>query len=184
MNILYIHGFASRFDPHSSKIVALEKLGSVGGIDLDYTEPVENIFAELEQEISEGEYDLLVGTSLGGYWAAKTGTELGLPFVAVNPSIAPKDNLWEYVGHGVTHFGTEYDLGVDVIRGYEDFPTEGFGLILLDAGDDVIDSTATANALYDSYYVVTYPGGSHRFEHMEEAVEEIDTFIASSMLIG
>ncbi|MEO1945163.1 MAG: YqiA/YcfP family alpha/beta fold hydrolase, partial [Candidatus Thioglobus sp.] len=37
--------------------------------------------------------DLLVGTSMGGYMVAAIGDKLGVPFVAINPAIEPRESL-------------------------------------------------------------------------------------------
>lgn len=36
IRIMYLHGYGSRFDPHSDKMQVLSRLGEVFGPDLDY----------------------------------------------------------------------------------------------------------------------------------------------------
>lgn len=178
MNIHYIHGFASSFDPTSTKIQALSQLGPVGGQNLDYTRPTEQLIEAALANAPWESIDLIAGTSMGGWLAAVLGTRLGKPFVAINPSIAPQNTLGKYIGSGVDFQGQPYELTEAVVGSYFDIPKTGNGLILLDEQDEVIDARATEGALKDHYPVVMFPGGNHRFAHMEEALPLIREFLA------
>ena len=43
MNIAYLHGFASNFDPQSNKVNILKKIGSVDGVDIDYCQDAKTL---------------------------------------------------------------------------------------------------------------------------------------------
>lgn len=175
--ILYIHGFASSFKPNSEKILGLKRLGEVLGVNLDYTESPGVVFRKIEAVVQREHVDVLAGTSLGGYWSAKVGTALKLPFVAMNPAIEPGKTLRKYIGRGETYFGESYYLKEITVDAYEDFPLSGNGLILLDLEDDVLNAHHTKKVLNDDYPVICFEGGSHRFEHIDEAISDIDDFI-------
>ncbi len=51
MNILYIHGFGSNFDGTSPKVSALKTLGTVTGLDIDYTKSHDEIFESITNHI-------------------------------------------------------------------------------------------------------------------------------------
>ena len=176
MKIFYIHGFGSSFDETSAKITTLKTLGEVSGVDIDYTKSFSDIKKLLIEKIIESKADLIVGTSMGGYYAAELGNELGVPFVAINPAITPYISLQKYVGNGVDWTGKSYSLKKKTVDEYHDISTTGAGLILLDNGDDVIDSTKTFETLKDKYSVKCFEGGSHRFEHMNESLDLIKCF--------
>jgi predicted esterase YcpF (UPF0227 family) len=182
-NILYIHGFASQFDPQSGKNRMLAEMGDLYGVNLDYTRPHHEVKQRLRYAISEHDIDVVVGTSLGGYWAGVMGGE-GLPFIALNPAINPKETLRKYIGDGETYFGEPYHLAEEVLEDYQPFPLEGWGLILLDEGDEVLDSQQTKQLLDDHYHVIMYPGGTHRFAHIEEAQNEIRKFLNRLIIKG
>ncbi|TVP89490.1 MAG: hypothetical protein EA348_08000 [Pseudomonadaceae bacterium] len=177
MNIHYIHGFASAFDPNSAKIKVLGKLGPVSGQNLDYTLHTEQLIDKALEQGSWRSLELIAGTSMGGWLAAVLGTRLDIPFVAINPSVQPHLTLGKYIGQGVDFQGQPYALTAAVVESYFDLPTGGKGLILLDEGDDVIDARATQAALQDHYPVICFPGGNHRFAHMAEALPMIEAFV-------
>lgn len=75
------------------------------------------------------------------------------------------------LGEGVTHFGEPFRLTEEVVDSYRDlaFRTDGPGRVVLDMGDEVISSKETLDTVVD-LPILTFPGGSHRFDHMEELV--------------
>lgn len=171
-SILYCHGFASNFDPDKPKIRALERIAPVRGVTVDYTlNPFDPFHAYLDT-LKGAESPLIVGTSLGGFFAAWIGSELKLPFVAINPAIRPFSSLRAYLGEGVTHFDEPFLLTEAVVDAYRDltFRTDGPGRVVLDMGDEVINSRDTLNEVCDLLPVLTFPGGSHRFDHMDALV--------------
>ncbi len=96
MNILYIHGFGSNFDGTSPKVSALKTLGTVTGLDIDYTKFHDEIFESIANHIKTNSITLLVGTSMGGFFSAycgDCGANLEIPFVALNPVISPQNTL-------------------------------------------------------------------------------------------
>jgi len=174
MNILYLHGFGSKYDPTSAKIQSLAKIGTVFGIDLDYSKSFASIKKTVQEAIVEHDIDLLVGTSLGGYIASQCGA--GLPFVAINPVINPSQALLKYLDTTEDYYGRKIKLRPELIKKLPTFNTNGAGLILLDAGDDVINPSETRSALDNYYTVITHKGGDHRFQHMEESILSIEEF--------
>jgi len=176
MNIYYCHGFASRFDRGKSKVQTLATLGPVSGCNIDYTCRADEV---VKLAIEEGHFtniDLIVGTSMGGWLAATLGSRLGIPFVAINPSIDPSQTLRKYIGSGVDFQGQPYTQTESIVASYYPIAKNGYGLILLDEGDEVIDSLETQKVLDGHYDVKLFSGGNHRFEHMKEALPLIEAF--------
>ena len=171
-SILYCHGFASSFDPDKPKIRELERIAPVRGVTVDYARNPFEAFNAYLDALEGAERPLIVGTSLGGFFAAWVGSELNLPFVAINPAIRPGSSLRAYLGEGVTHFGEPFTLTEEVVDAYRDltFRTDGPGRVVLDMGDEVISSQDTLDTVID-LPVLTFPGGSHWFDHMRELVD-------------
>ena len=165
----YLHGFASRFDITSDKLKTLAKLGPVYGHDIDYTQGAEDVI----EDSLEVNPDLLVGTSMGGWLAGVLGAESGVPFVAINPVTDPAHTLRHWIGQGVDHQGQAYQLTDEVVSSYYPFTHHGSGIVLLDQGDELLPWKDTVGALGDYFPVHSFEGGSHRFEHMEEALKLI-----------
>ena len=115
MNILYIHGFKSQFKEQSDKVQALNKLGKVSGITLDYTQTFDGIKNILHKFVLDKDIDLVVGTSLGGYYSSIIGASAGIPFVAINPVVDPVLTLSKYIGDGFTFAGDAYTLKKETI---------------------------------------------------------------------
>ena len=183
MNILYVHGFGSQFDETSNKIQSLKDLGTVFGVNIDYTRSKHELFEELCLVAIELGIDLLVGTSMGGYMAAAVGDKLGIPFVAINPAIKPDEPLKKYLGTHKTYYGEPYTLSEETTCTFGSIETTGCGLILLDKGDDVIPYQDTKQLLEKHYSVKVFEGGSHRFEHMSESISLIDDFYFQAGLV-
>lgn len=169
----YLHGFASRFDITSDKLKTLARLGPVYGHDIDYAQGSEGVIEDSLDKLMQVNPDLLVGTSMGGWLAGILGAETGIPFVAINPVTDPALTLKPWIGQGVDHQGLAYQLTAEVVSGYYPFTHYGSGLVLLDQGDELLPWNDTARALGDYYPVYSFEGGSHRFEHMEEALKLI-----------
>lgn len=176
MRIAYFHGFGSKFDPNNPKVVALSKLGEVVGVDVDYTNYAADVVEIATMWVIKTSPDLIVGTSMGGWLAADVGTLCGVPFVAINPSIKPSLTLAKHPSHGIDYAGREYELPVEVVLSYSDITIGGFGLVIVDRGDDVIDSYETTLHMEPTHYILAFEGGSHRFDHIEESLGAIERF--------
>ncbi len=173
VGILYCHGWGSRFDPRKNKIRALAKMRSVDGITVDYTMHPQVVFGMYAARLKLHPEALVVGTSLGGFYAAWLGAEFDRPFIAINPAIAPSTTLRAYIGHGVNHVGELFELTQDCVKAYNalSFRLDGQGTIVLDMGDEILDAQATLDFVRGRLPVVMFDGGSHRFDHMADLIE-------------
>ena len=177
VNIIYIHGFASKFDPNSTKIKELSKLGDVNGFNIDYTLGESSIIKESMSQITKNKPDLIVGTSMGGWLSTKLSEISSCPFVALNPVIFPSVTLKRYIGRHKDFYGNGYFLEQKVLDDFTDISTSGHGIIFLDKGDELIDSSYSKKYLEPYYNVISYEGGSHRFEHITESLNIIQNFM-------
>ncbi|MRH77641.1 hypothetical protein GH984_02870 [Spiribacter sp. C176] len=184
MDFVYIHGFNSAFDPSSEKIRHLCRIGDVRGIEYDSFGSYPEILRKLASQISIQDETIFVGTSLGGFWAAEMGRQISAPSVIINPCVEPRTSLRKYIGAELTNHvtGESKTLSQASVLSYEkrlDEQTAQYTflpLVLLDMGDEVIDSHTTQNLL-ESYPMTCFEGGSHRFEHMEEAIDDIEHYV-------
>jgi len=183
MNILYIHGFGCHFNKHSEKVLGLSEIGMVFGVDIDYTKTCPDIERSILQAAMNNDIDLLVGTSMGGFCSSVAGESLGIPFVAINPVLSPKQSLSKYIGEGVTFSGEPYTLNKETLSSYPSFALNGCGFILLDRGDELIDAEQTQRALETHYRTKIFAGGNHRFTHIKESLGDIKDFVDNSSCI-
>lgn len=122
---------------------------------------------------------VLVGSSLGGYYASYLAREYGASMVLINPSIHPDETLTRCLGHHRNEAtGEEYVLTREQLRALRDYrlpacdpgvPT----LLLLDAEDELLDYRVAEAWYRGCGKTIVYAGGSHRFEHLKESVGEI-----------
>lgn len=136
-------------------------------------------FARVRAEHPNDKKLLLVGSSLGGFWARHLAPELGAGMVLINPGIHPDVELLDVVGPNKNEAtGEEYVLTVAQVKAlarckhpHRDpkVPT----LLLLDEGDDLLDHRVAKGYYRGCGKTIIYPGGSHRFDHMAEALPEI-----------
>ena len=178
LSIVYLHGFASKFDYDSVKVKGLMQIGNVSGFNIDYTQHQSDILELAINEIHNKEFDLIVGSSMGGWLASQVANSLNLPFVAINPAISPSNLLKPYIGTHEDYYGMNFTLTEPVVTSFSDFSTEGDGLILLDEKDELIDSLKTKHILEPYFQVKMFSGGDHRFQHIEESLDIINSFYA------
>lgn len=90
MKILNIHGYVG--NPHNAAYAALNGNGccdiTAPPIDYDAESP-ENIRGKLRYIIAEKQIELIVGTSLGGFFASVLSAQCNLPVILVNPCLLP-----------------------------------------------------------------------------------------------
>lgn len=170
LDVLYLHGFASSWQPASIKSQQLAGLGRVDGLDLDYCQGADAVISKALQYIELHRPQLLVGCSMGGWLAAELAARCGLPFVALNPAVRPQQTLQHFAGHGVDFLGRAYMLSHEAIASFTVINTRGMGVILLDEGDELIDAAQSVELFKRTHQVRVFAGGSHRFEHLPEAL--------------
>jgi predicted esterase YcpF (UPF0227 family) len=128
---------------------------------------------------------LLIGSSLGGFYAPLLAEEFHAGMVLINPAVNAHLGLRRYVGPQVNEStGERYVLTDADVDAFASVATAACDprtptLVLIDEADEVID-VAAARALYRVCgRTIVYPGGSHRFEHLPEALPEIRALYAS-----
>jgi len=127
---------------------------------------------------------LLIGSSLGGFYAPLLASEFGAGMVLINPAVNAHVGLRRYVGPQVNDVtGERYLLthaDVDAFAPYalEECRPQTATLVLIDEADEVIDVEA-ARAFYRGCgKTIVYPDGNHRFEHLPQALPEIRALYA------
>ncbi|MHB8763296.1 MAG: YqiA/YcfP family alpha/beta fold hydrolase [Deferrisomatales bacterium] len=169
---LYLHGYDG--SPTGRKATELRRLLAPAPVLATAYAPEdpERALPHLERfirEAREGQPEepcILVGSSLGGLYARHLAHRLRLPCVLINPLVDPRAT---FLPELLPEARLQALDALRVISPREPAPT----LALLDLGDEVLDAHATAEALGEHARLVTYPGGSHTFEHLEVAADEI-----------
>lgn len=124
---------------------------------------------------------ILMGSSLGGYYALYLSSKYNIPAVLINPAIYPYNTLEKSIGHVPNY----YDLSsfewrethLNRLKSYEVAnPDPKNFLLLLQKGDEVLDYNEAINKLPLCEMIVE-EGGDHSFVGIERHVETIKKFI-------
>ena len=87
--IVYLHGLGSNVDQENPKIIFLNNnFDEVFTPSIDYKD--KNTFAKLFSKIKAMNPDLIVGSSMGGYFAYLIGSKLGIETVLFNPAVVDR----------------------------------------------------------------------------------------------
>ncbi len=162
--VIYIHGFRGSAD--SAKALLLAEHFQVER-DTYPTESVELAHAHLDRFLRshlgrDAGRTVLVGSSLGGFWARWFAHTLQLPCVLVNPATAPWDSLQPHLGPAAAGFKAF------------DAPTSGpRAIVLVEKGDEVIPYEQTVRALQGTAEIRVFEGGDHSFVHRDELIAAV-----------
>lgn len=182
---IYLHGFNSAFDELEEKIIALSTIGTVNGVTYDTFGDYNSVKEFLLRNISYSDDLVIVGTDVGGFWAATIAKILKCPSVLINPCCSPDKVLSKYVNVTIENAKTGKmnsisESKLESFQGNElHGKDDGFlhkPLVLIDSGDEYL-SVAKTRSLLDGFPSHTFNGGNHRFAHMEEALPVIEKYV-------
>jgi predicted esterase YcpF (UPF0227 family) len=120
----------------------------------------------------------LVGSSLGGFYAAWLAERHGLRAVLLNPAIRPYELLRDYLGENENPYtGERYRIdesSIDVLKSYEvERPSRpGDFLVYLETGDEVLDYRQAVDRFSASHLEI-FQGGSHEMVNFEARIDDI-----------
>ncbi|MED5607564.1 hypothetical protein SAMN05216189_100691 [Pseudomonas delhiensis] len=171
-DILYIHGFNS--SPASQK--ARQLMAVMGRLGLQAHLRVPELhhhprqaMAQLEAAIGELDRPLLVGSSLGGYYATHLAERHGLKALLINPAVLPHGRFDGYLGPQKNHYsGEEWVLTqehVDALAELEVPPPVDAARyqVWLQTGDETLDYKVAA-VFYRACALRIEAGGDHSFQ--------------------
>ncbi|MES9924540.1 MAG: YqiA/YcfP family alpha/beta fold hydrolase [Candidatus Thiodiazotropha endolucinida] len=120
---------------------------------------------------------LMVGSSMGGFYGAWLAQRLGFHhLVMINPALQPWELLRQVVGWQYNQALDEcYYLSSEMVADTQQYAVEPNPegvptTLLLDKGDELIDYRIAEGIYQGIGNIHCFEGGSHTFDHMEEAV--------------
>jgi predicted esterase YcpF (UPF0227 family) len=181
--ILYLHGFASCGDSTKTRLLK-DYFGDANICAPDLPVPPDDAIAFIDVLIKEKAIDLLIGSSLGGYYAAYFCEKYGIKTVLINPSTEPYITLEPYIGEN--HFwcsGKPFIWKKEYLESLKRFKTQKIKapsayLLLLQKGDEVLDYTKALEKFRGSMLSLE-EGGNHRFENLDVYLKTIEGFYGS-----
>lgn len=103
--VLYIHGFMSGSNSETAKILSdLYMRVIVPEVDGN----VQNSLEKINKAIKETKPNIIIGSSLGGYYALLCDSG-DIPVLVINPSLFPKETLKKNVGKELTYYSKRED---------------------------------------------------------------------------
>lgn len=185
-NLLYIHGFMS--SPLSYKAQAMKSAIEQQYSHFSYYCPQLNenpkaAIAKLSNIINSkpNEEWLLIGSSLGGYYATYLSEKYKIRAVLINPAIKPYELLINYLGEQKNY---HTDDVVEVKASYMDELkfiekheiTKNNYLLLVQTGDEVLNYQQAVDKFKDCQHVIEQ-GGDHSFINFERKIPQIMAFL-------
>ncbi|MCW8884019.1 MAG: esterase [Motiliproteus sp.] len=186
---IYVHGFNS--SPQSFKARMLVEHFRQRGDESQILVPglshwPSKAMATLEALVADNsDRDIvLLGSSLGGYYAAYLTEKYGLKAVQINPSIRPYQLLEELLGENQNiyteeryqltrrHLDELLDLRCDTLKDLSRY------LLLVQTDDEVLDYREAVD-FYQGAEMSVEQGGSHGFDGFEAMIPKIEAFAAN-----
>ncbi len=177
--LLYIHGFNS--SPQSHKASALRgwlaQQHPQITCEIPYLKPypaesIAQLEAIVERYLEKRELVGLMGSSLGGFYAAFLAEKYNLRAVLINPSARPFELLSKYIGENKNFYNDDHYLfeqkHVDELKTfYVPQHTHPENLLLMvQTGDEALDFREATAKYVSSQNIIEY-GGDHGFQHFE-----------------
>jgi predicted esterase YcpF (UPF0227 family) len=176
--IIYLHGFASCGEGNKSATLKTY-FGKDRVVSPNLPSAPLDAIAFIEDMLNTSDFDLIIGSSLGGFYATYLAEKYCKRAVLLNPSTQPWETLSAYVGwqkrfcdEEVFEFKSVYLAQLKMLQSS---PKSGDYLLLLQSEDEVLDYTK-AQSLYNAHRVIVEYGGNHRFENIDDYLLMIENF--------
>jgi predicted esterase YcpF (UPF0227 family) len=182
--IIYLHGFCS--SPASWKARLLAEFLAVAGLADRFSCPVLShvpraAIATVEALLdSDDAPTTLVGSSLGGYYAAWLAERRDLNAVLINPAVMAPSLLEGLLGTHVNYTsGRRFEFGAEHVEQLRalDTPliTPSHYLLMVETGDEVLDYRHAVERFAGCRQIVV-EGGDHSFTRFPDFVPQIIEF--------
>jgi uncharacterized protein len=185
INMLYIHGFNS--SPQSMKAELSKQYFAQNHPQIKFHCPqiasspyvavkqLEDIIAQAPNEPW-----LLMGSSLGGYFATYLAEKYQLPAILINPAVKPFDLMHQYLGEQLNPYTQErYQVTEQHIVELKALEQENISknnyLVMVQTGDEVLDYQQAVEK-YRHCQLVIQQGGDHSFIDYENTLPSIALF--------
>ncbi|HLT03539.1 MAG TPA: YqiA/YcfP family alpha/beta fold hydrolase [Pseudomonas sp.] len=181
---LYLHGFNSSPASHKARQLtrACERLGIADRLRVPalHHHPRRAI-AQCEQAIAELGTPLLIGSSLGGYYATHLAERHGLKALLINPAVRPHTRFDGYLGPQQNLYsGETWQLTSEHIQALAELevapPRDPQRCqVWLQTGDETLDYRH-AEAWYRACALRLQPGGDHGYQGFAQQLPSLFAF--------
>ncbi len=126
---------------------------------------------------------VLIGSSLGGYYATYLAERFGLKAVLINPAVRPYELWQDHLGINTNYYsGKSYEITRQHIEQLRRFEVDKLScpedyLLLAQTGDETLDYRRAVEKYKQSPQIIQ-PGGSHSFDNFAAMLPGIFKFSA------
>ncbi len=187
--ILFIHGFGS--SGHSFKAELVKKYFKEEGVlspSLSYVPElaIDTLKEIIELCLQKGERVCLMGSSLGGFYAAYLSNLYDLKAVLINPAVNAHVSLKKAIPQGINYYDESYfewkEHYLVQLQKYDVAPKNQKNLLLmLQCGDEVLDYKEALDKLPDANLILE-EGGGHHFDGFGDHLPMISEFFSSQIV--
>lgn len=181
--ILFIHGFASCGIGAKSRLL-IEYFGAEKIVAPDLSHTPDLAITQLKDLCISHNIQVLVGASLGGFYATWLAEHYNIPSVLINPAVNPAPLLDDHRGlqtrwcDGETFEFTRQDAE-QLKNYYIDKPGQPAQThVLLQQGDEILDYKEAAN-FYKDCVLYIEENGNHRFTNLQQYLPLISQILAA-----
>ncbi len=179
MQICYIHGFNSGPSTRSGQKLRECFPGvHVKVLSYDSAWSCHKIQQTLEANMKKVAGPIiLVGSSLGGYHAARLAGKLGLPSVLVNPCNNPPKSLRQFLGENVSYEDAHrWNFTKEVLESYEPLDLGRLGrlpeLVVIGLRDELLNPEENTR-FWEGHVRMAFTDDSHSIESFEPVKDEM-----------
>lgn len=176
--LLYIHGFASSGHSHKAELLQ-HHFEEVYAPSLSH---VPQLALETLEQFADAmnEPPLLIGSSLGGFYALYLSQRLNLPAILINPVVKITAEMEQLLGMHHNYFdGSRFEFTEAHLQSLHDYqcpaPRSDRLLLMLQMGDEVLDHHQTLQHLPGAQQLIEL-GGNHSFSGFENHMQTISRF--------
>ena len=200
--IIYLHGFNSAsLDVNGNLLTNKEKLVvmqdfclkndvvfSSPNVDYrDFANIIEDVLYQWHQLLDLGFEVFFMGSSMGGFASEYLALKTASKAIMINPAINPSVLLTQFIGvEANAETGEPYEWQLSHCQQYLEYERaianhqhKADLTVLLDLADALIDAKKTREEYHTKANVVCFNGGSHSFEHIQQALPVIERVIFS-----
>lgn len=176
--LLYIHGFASSGHSHKAQVLQ-QHFDEVYAPSLSHIPQL--AMETLEQFIDAmAQPPLLLGSSLGGFYALYLSQRMSLPAVLINPVVELTSEMEQLTGLQQSYFDDSvFEFTDEHLYSLHNYlcpaPRSDRLLLMVQMGDEVLNHQRTLRHLPGAQHLIEV-GGNHAFEGFENHMQTIASF--------
>lgn len=182
--IIYIHGFGSIGDSYKGNLLKEHFSSSYNVFSPTFSYSTKEAVCEIKSLIDKFENVILVGTSLGGFYADYFNTLYNIPAVIINPLVEPR-GVDRFIGENINYYTKEkftftkesfnYLLKIkkDKEESFNYYNRVSIPVVLLAEDDDLLDYKL-AKKKFENCDVRVFPTGGHRFTNSKDIIRAVE----------